>query len=205
MLYKEFVEGDRVEVVRAPSKYRNIKVGLVGTVTNVYGATSIRVHIEGHINVSSQYGEFYFESKHLKRIKSNNEGSFIMNGKFKIAEVQFIEGNNKDTKYLYACYDDTIVISDICVVKSAHHGFGIAQVVGFVESTEEDITREIVGKVSFDAYNKRVEDRKRAAELRAMMNARAKQLQDIALFQMLSEKDAEMASFLAEYQKLMEA
>ncbi len=207
MLYKEFVEGDRVEVVQAPSKYRNIKVGLVGTVTNVYGATSIRVHIEGHINVSSQYGDYYFESKHLKRIgqEPNNEGSFIMNGKFNIAEVQFIEGNNKDTKYLYACYDDTIVVGDICVVKSAHHGFGIAQVVGFVESTDQDITREIIGKVSFEAYNKRVEDRKRAAELKSMMNVRAKQLQDIALFQMLSEKDPDMANMMAEYQYLMEA
>lgn len=207
MSYNEFVAGDRVEVAQAPCKYRSITVGLVGTVTNVYSPSSIRVHIDGHVNVSSQYGDFYLEHRHLKRINNtpNNEGSFIMNGKYRTAEVQFIEGTNTNTKYLYACYDDEIITGDICVVKSAHHGFCIAKVVGFVESTDQDITREIVGKVSFEAYNKRVEDRKRAEELRQMMNARAKQLQDIALFQMLSEKDADMADMLAEYQKLMEA
>ena len=205
MSYNEFVVGDRVEIVRKPSKYKAIPVGVTGTVRSVYSPSSIRVHLDGYDNYTSKYGDYYFDTKELKYInnESNNEGrTTIMTGNYRVANVQFIEGNNTDCKYRYACYDPSIVEGDICVVKSAHHGLGIAKVAGFVDTTEE-LTREIVCKCDFSDYNKRVENRKRMAELKDMMNARAKQLQDIALFQMLSEKDSDMASMLAEYQKLM--
>lgn len=204
MSYNEFVVGDRVELVHVSPKYKRIPVGVTGTVRNVYNPSSIRVHLDAYTNITSKYGDYYFSHKELKRIntESNNEGSTIMTGSYRTAEVQFIEGNNADCKYIYACYDPSIVEGDICVVKSARHGLGIAKVAGFISTTEE-LTREIVCKCDFSDYNKRVENRKRMAELKDLMTARAKQLQDIALFQMLSEKDSDMASMLAEYQKLM--
>ncbi len=204
MSYNEFVEGDRVELVHTSSKYKRIPVGATGVVTNVYSISSIRVRLDGYTNITSKYGDYYFDHKHLKRIntESNNEGSIIMTGNYRAAEVQFIEGNNTESKYTYACYDLTIVEGDICVVKSAHHGLGIARVAGFITTTEE-LTREIVCKCDFSDYNKRVEDRKRMMELRDLMTARAKKLQDIALFQMLAKEDPEMASLLADYQRLM--
>lgn len=203
MDYTAFVVGDRVEILK--SKYSKVRPGAAGTITNVYSPGSIRVRIDGIENTVSKYGDFYFDHKHLKNIntESNNEGrTTIMTGNYRVANVQFIEGNNLELKYRYACYDPSIVEGDICVVKSAHHGLGIAKVAYFVDTTEE-LTREIVCKCDFSDYNKRVENRKRMAELKDLMNARAKQLQDIALFQMLSEKDSDMASMLAEYQKLM--
>lgn len=204
MSYNEFVDGDRVELVRKSSKYKRIPVGSTGIVMNVYSQSSIRVRLDEYTNITSKYGDYYFDHKELKRIntESNNEGSTIMTGNYRAAEVQFIEGNNTDCKYVYACYDPSIVEGDICVVKSAHHGLGIARVAGFICTTEE-LTREIVCTCDFSDYNKRVENRKRMAELKDLMTARAKQLQDIALFQMLSEKDSDMASMLAEYHKLM--
>lgn len=204
MSYNEFVVGDRVELVCKSSKYKRIPVGATGIVMNVYNPSSIRVRLDEYTNITSKYGDYYFDHKELKRIntESNNEGSTIMTGNYRAAEVQFIEGNNTDCKYVYACYDHSIIEGDICVVKSAHHGLGIARVAGFICTTEE-LTREIVCKCDFSDYNKRVENRKRMAELKDLMTARAKQLQDIALFQMLSEKDSEMFSMLAEYQMLM--
>lgn len=205
MSYNEFVVGDRVEIIRKPSKYKKLPVGATGIVTNVYCPTSIRVKVDGIENTTSKYGDFYLDAKDLKYInnESNNEGrTTIMTGNYRVANVQFIEGNNLELKYHYACYDPSIVEGDICVVKSAHHGLGIAKVAGFVSTTEE-LTREIVCKCDFSDYNKRVENRKRMAELRDLMTARARQLQDIALFQMLSEKDSDMAEMLTEYQKLM--
>lgn len=205
MSYNEFVVGDRVEIIRKPSKYKKLPVGATGIVTNVYCPTSIRVKVDGIENITSKYGDFYLDAKELKYInnESNNEGrTTIMTGNYRVANVQFIEGNNLELKYHYACYDPSIVEGDICVVKSAHHGLGIAKVAGFVNTTEE-LTREIVCKCDFSDYNKRVENRKRMAELKDLMTARAKQLQDIALFQMLSERDPEMASMLADYQRLM--
>lgn len=204
MSYNEFVVGDYVEIMRKPSKYKKLPVGATGIVTNVYNPASIRVRVDGFENHASQYGEFYLTAKELKRIdiESKTEGSIIMTGNYRVAEVQFIEGNNTDHKYVYACYNPEVVEGDICVVKTAHHGFGIVRVVGFISTTEE-LTREIIAPVDFSAYNKRVEDRKRMAELKDLMKARAKQLQDIALFQMLAEKDPEMACMLADYQRLM--
>lgn len=204
MSYNEFVVGDRVELVRVSSKYKRIPVGATGTVRNVYNPSSIRVQLDDYTNITSKYGDYYFETKHLKRInnESNNEGSIIMTGNYRAAEVQFIEGNNTDCKYIYACYDPSVVEGDICVVKSAHHGFGIAKVAGFISTTEE-LTREIVCKCDFSDYNKRVETRKRMMELKDLMTARATQLREITLFKALAREDSDMANMLAEFQELM--
>lgn len=205
MSYNEFVVGDRVEIIRKPSKYKKLPVGATGIVTNVYCPSSIRVKVDSIENTTSKYGDFYLDAKELKYInnESNNEGrTTIMTGNYRVAEVQFIDGSNTDKVYRYACYDPSITWGDICVVKTAHHGFGLAKVREFITTTEE-LTREIVCKCDFSDYNKRVENRKRMAELKDLMTARAKQLQDIALFQMLSEKDPEMAGMLADYQRLM--
>ena len=202
--YTSLVVGDRVELVRKSPKYKKLPVGTTGTVMYVYSPDSIRVHMDDLESKASQYGDFYLTDSQLKRInnESNNEGSTIMTGNYRVANVQFIEGNNLELKYHYACYDPSIVEGDICVVKSAHHGLGIAKVAGFITTTEE-LTREIVCKCDFSEYNKRVENRKRMAELKDLMTARAKKLQDIALFQMLAKEDDEMACMLGELMKLM--
>lgn len=192
----DFHVGDRVVVMYW--KYSSVPVGTEGTITNIYGC-NIRVTVDGIVNKASQYGDFYFETQHLENI---TEGSTtIMTGNYIVAEVKFLEGSNTNRKYHYACYDRSITEGDICVVKSAHHGLGIAEVVGFID-TNEEITREIVCKCDFSEYNKRVENRKRMGELKDLMTARAKKLQDIALFQMLAKEDSEMASMLADYRQL---
>lgn len=198
MSYTAFSIGDRVEVLNR-GNYKKIDVGDTGTIRNIY-SNSIRVAIDDKVNTASQYGQFYFEPKQLKLISEKE--TIIMTGNYRIAEVQFLEGSNTNTKYSYACYDPRIAEGDICVVKTAHHGFSIAKVTGFITSDEE-LTREIVCFADFTEYNKRVEARKRVAELKDMMNTRAKQLQDVALFKMLAKEDSDMASMMAEYEHLM--
>ena len=190
--------GDRV-VVTNRGNYKSISVGDMGTVRNIY-SNSIRVAIDDKVNPASQYGQFYFEPKQLDII--NEKETIIMTGNYRIAEVQFLEGTNANHKYSYACYDLSIVEGDICVVKTAHHGLSIAKVVGFIDSDEE-LTREIVCRADFTDYNKRVEARKRMAELKDLMNTRAKQLQDVALFKMLAKDDPDMAGMLKEYEQLV--
>lgn len=204
MNYNEFVVGDRVELVHKSPKYKKLPVGATGTVKYVYSPLSIRVNVDGIENKSSQYGDFYLAANQLKRIndESNNEGSIIMIGNYRVAEVQFIEGHNTDRVYLYACYDPSIVDGDICVVKTAHHGMSIARVVDFICTTEE-LTREIICKCDFSEYNKRVETRKRMMELKDLMTVRAAQLRDIALFKALAREDSDMANMFAEFEQLM--
>jgi hypothetical protein len=52
------------------------------------------------------------------------------------------------------------------------------------------------------AFDYRVSVRKQAAELKAKMQERAKQLQDIALYQMLAKEDSEMMELLGQFQSL---
>lgn len=197
MSYKAFSIGDRIVVLNR-GNYKKVCVGDTGTVRNIY-SNSIRVAIDDKVNTASQYGQFYFEANQLDII--NEKETIIMTGNYTIAEVQFLEGSNSNHKYSYACYDPTIAVGDICVVKTAHHGLSIAKVTGFIDSDEE-LTREIVCRADFTEYNKRVEARKRMAELKDLMNIRAKQLQDVALFKMLAKEDADMAAMINEYEKL---
>ena len=125
-----------------------------------------------------------------------------MEGNYRITQINFLEGNNTSTKYPYACYDNSIEAGDICVVMSEHHGLGIAKVAEIGPKTDEKITREIVCKCDFGAYNVRVTNRKRKAELMKQMHARAAEMQQIALFQMLADKDQSMQDLLNEYQQL---
>ena len=209
MSYVQFSCGDRVEVTRAVPKYKAVKPGMKGTVQQVY-AGNIRVGLDGLCNCASTYGAYYFDAKDLKLIEEdnnelNNEGrTTIMIGNYRIAKVQYIDGdNNLGLKYRYACYDAEIQVGDVCVVKSKNHGFGIAKVVEFVEDDGNELVREIVTKVDFSAYEQRVQDRKTLQRLHGDMEARAKHLQGIAMFKMLAENDPEMASMLAEYERLL--
>lgn len=198
-----FAIGDRVKVLEA--KYHEVHVGAKGTVKKTYGG-NISVDIDHKYNHNSQYGYYYYNATQLELL---NEGSNNMNttnqsamtGNFRVAEMQFIEGRNTDAKYLYACYDASIEVDDICVVKTLNHGFGIAKVVGFVES-DKKVYREIICAADFSCYNKRVADRKRMSELLDLMQSRAADIQQLGLFKLLAKEDAGMQSLLNEFEQL---
>lgn len=200
----KFEIGDRVKV--AYHKYNAVPVGAKGTVKKIYG-NNISVEIDNMHNNSSQYGYFYFEDDLLEPLNEGSNNNMnttkqsAMTGNFRVAEVQFLEGRNTDTKYKYACYDAGIVVDDICVVKSASHGFGVAKVVSFTE-TSEKIYREIVCRADFSAYGKRVANRKRMNELLDMMQSRAADIQQLGLFKLLAKEDASMQSLLNEFEQL---
>lgn len=199
----DFAIGDRVKVL--DDKYRTVPVGAVGTVKKTYG-NNISVDIDGKYNTSSQYGYYYYEANQLELLNEgsnnmNNTNQSAMTGNFRVAEVQFLDGHNTNTKYKYACYDAGIVVDDICVVKTLNHGFSIAKVVGFVE-TNEKVYREIICRADFSAYDKRVANRKRMNELLDMMQSRAADIQQLGLFKLLAKEDAGMQSLLNEFEQL---
>lgn len=193
------------DVVVKHTKYKEVPIGAVGKVFRYYNR-QVCVCFAQIQNPRSSYNCFYFEQRDLDHYKTRNEKeSKIMEGNYRIAQINFLEGNNTSTKYPYACYDHTIEIGDICVVMSEHHGFGIAKVVEIGPKTDEKITREIVCKCDFSEYNIRVANRKRRAELLKLMHTRAAELQEIALFQMLAKEDSNMKDILSEYQQLERA
>lgn len=192
----ELSAGDRVEVIS--DNYKGCTAGLTGTVRSNYEG-SIAVNLDGMTNTRSSYGCFYYKNNQLKKLG----GDIIMEGNYIIAHVKFLEGSNTNSIYHYALYEGTeATIGDICVVKSAHHGFGLARIVDIKPKSNEAITREVVCKADFSAYEERVACRKRKAELMAEMKKRAAAAQEILIYKNLAASDPAMAELLSEYEKL---
>lgn len=201
MSYK-FDIGEHVAV--RSNKYKEVPTGTIGVVFRYY-KTQVCVQFLDISNPRSMYDCFYFKQSelvHYKETKHQVKESNIMEGNYRIAQVRFLEGNNTDKTYPYACYDLSMTAGDICVVKSAHHGLGIAQIVEIGQKTDQEITREIICKCDFSDYNKREAVRKRKAELVRLMHSRADELREIALFKALAANDQDMATMLKEYSEL---
>lgn len=190
-------KGDRVEVIS--DNYLGRTVGLVGTVRSNY-VDSIAVNIDDITNTRSSCGCFYYKNNQLKKLG----GDIIMEGSYTIAHVKFLAGSN--SIYHYALYEGTeATIGDICIGKSAHHGFGLVRIVDIQPKSNEVITREIVCKADFSAYEERVACRKhkRKAELVSEMKKRAAPVQEILIYKNLAASDPVMAELLSEYEKLV--
>lgn len=198
-----FEVGSRVKVVKQKA-YKSVDlIGECGTVRDVHGS-NIRVKLDNMRNPNSSYGAFYFAPSELEIIDTLTEVKNMQNNVtnyLNIAKIQFIDDKYTNTKtYEYANFDPDLNVGDVCVVKSAHHGLGIAKVIEIVDTKDVVTQREIIAKVNVDAYKERLANRAKAAELKTKMQERVKQLQDIALYKMMAENDATMSELLKEYQ-----
>ena len=206
-MYKStFGVGARVKVVNQ-RKYPNEKLlGLVGTVRSDSG-TNIAVILDGITNTRSSYGCFYFKPNELIAVDDCNNG--IMEEKhmaavtnyLNIARVKYINAC-KDSVFQFANFESDLRVDDLCVVRSENDALLVAKVVEIVDSQDIEMYREVVAKVYTESYETRIQCRARAAELKSKMEARAKQLQDIALYKMLAANDPDMANLLNEYQAI---
>lgn len=202
-----FKAGTRVRLVRQ-RKYPEYKlVDLIGRV-RTDSSTNVPVIFDDVTNTRSLYGCFYFKAADLVEVDDNNDIMEETNmhnctNYLNIAKIQFVNETPSSTKtYEYANYEYDLGVGDLCVVKTAHHGLALARVHEIVDRNDLETPREIVAKVYTGDYDTRVEIRSKATELKAQMQARAKQLQDIALYQMLAKDDPEMAQMLSDYQGL---
>lgn len=205
----DFPIGTRVEII-AHHKYLTYRlVGKTGIVRSNYGS-EIRVEVDGMRNHYSGSGHFYFKPKELSKVVieketneyvKENETMPNITNYFNAVRIQFI-GDTMPCKYIYANFEDCLKEGDLCVVMPAHHGLALATVTEVINDNSFDTPREVVAKVDTDFYNIRVKAREKAAELKAMMEKRAKQLQDIALYEMLAKDDSAMMDLLNEYQNL---
>ena len=198
--------GMHVKVVRQ-HKYANINlIGKIGTVKQLY-TTEATVHIDGLRNQYSATGYFYLKASDIEIInvyntvmEENNNMPNVTNY-LNAVKIQYVD-NIGPSGFIYANYDPDVKVGDLCVIKSGHHGLGLARIVEVIDQNNFETCREVVAKVNTESYDERVKNRAKAAELKAKMDERAKQLQDIALYQMLAEKDPAMQDLLAEYNGL---
>lgn len=201
--------GQRVTVWNT-KRYGGKCNGQVGVVRAVWDKSNgVAVDIDFQVNPGSLYGYYYFGLTDLEIIDENNKTAEAeekgeknmqkLTNYLNIATINFLDDPVGLKTIDCANYDASLKEGDLCVVKTARHGLGLAQVVEIAEGTRDDLVREIVTRVDTSAFDARVEQREKAAELKAKMQERAKQLQDVALFQTLAKDDPEMAQMLQAY------
>ena len=203
--------GARVKVIRQ-RKYPSEKLlDLIGTVRTDY-SNQVSVVFDTITNTRSAYGAFYFKpvdlvevdefDNEIKEEKNMSRMSKITNY-LNTAMVELSDNRGKNGTFKFANFEADLQEDDICVVMTEFEVLRVGRVVEIIPHDElTEHFREVVAKVYTDAYDTRVELRAKAAELKAKMEARAKQLQDIALYQMLAKDDPDMADLLNEYQGL---
>lgn len=187
--------------IRPHANYKGKYTNEQGIVLRAY-KEMVGVKLDNHTNKSSTYGVFWFKPTEVDIIESEE---IIMCENYSVVAVQFLDGSNTDKKYMYALYDDTIVEGDLVVVKTGHHGLAVAKVVAFEGNKPGTVCcgREIICKVDMTAYEARKQKAQMMTDLKNRMDVKVQQLQQTALYELLSEKDPELATMLAEYKSLL--
>lgn len=205
--------GTRVRITRKCRKYLRFDlIGKVGIIRSNYGA-NLAIEFDDVKNPKSGYGYFYFNKSLITPVEDNmEENNMAINttnttnttnitGYVQAIRVKFID-DSSPCGCVYASFEPELKVGDLVVVKPAHLKIALARVDEILEGTDYETAREVVSKVATEAYNERVKVRTQVAELKAKMQERARQLQDIALYQMLAKDDPAMQALLDEYQAL---
>lgn len=116
--------------------------------------------------------------------------------------AEMLEGNHKS--YEFACFGE-FAKGDTVLVKSGHHGYGVAVITGFRDKLPNDdqhIIREVLCLVDVRTHKTRLEMRRKAAELKEQMEQRAAELQDVMLYETLAASDTKMMELLTQFKSL---
>lgn len=192
--------GVRVQI-KSRSHYHGRFAGELGEIVRIYEG-NVAVRIDGISNIRSKYGVFWFSEKEIEIIESEE---ISMNGDYVTAKVAFLNGTNTNKTYNYALYDSDIRPEDLVVVQTGHHGLAVARVVSTDGEPNGPVShgREIVCKVDTTAFEERKARAAQLVELKARMDQKVQQLQKAAVYEMLAEKDPELAAMLQAYKDLV--
>lgn len=203
----EIFEELQIVTIRPYSNYRGKYAGYQGTIKRITGKSSIGVEFAGMPNKNSSYGLFWFKESDLeyvknKNIKNESEEIKMLNG-YKTVLIKFLDGTNTDKRYAYAAYNE-VNENDYVVVKTGHHGWGIAQVSEILnEDYAVECGREIIAKFDPSSYFERIEKIKRLSEIKKSMDAKVKELQHLAIYEALAKDSPEMKELLDEFKSLI--
>ena len=184
-------------------KYENRYEGKTAIIEKVScGNSSVGVRIDNHYNVKSSTGLFWFDANEVEKIEKGDK--FMMFEDFTVVGVKFLDGSNTDKEYFYALYE-YVEVGDLVVVNTGHHGIALARVSSIGKGNKDDVKhgREVISRVDETNHKLRVERRTEIARLKSEMDKRVKELQDIAIYEMLAEKDPSLADMLGTFKSLL--
>ena len=186
--------------------------GNIGKVTDCYDyCEQVYVYFENW-NDTGESKTLYFCCKNVEKydpekhsnIKKAKDTKMEVKGNYRVALVNFIRGTNTTKNYAFALFDDSINEDDFVLVDS-ENGFSVCKVKEIIPKCEYNgttVTKEIVCKVDFSAYEDRKEARKFKASLKKQMDKMVAENQELILYQAIAEKNPEMAQMLEDYKKL---
>lgn len=129
-----------------------------------------------------------------------------LTGDFRIATVKFISGYNKNKEYGFALYDYfTIKVNDY-VLCDTQYGYNVAKVVDVMSQEEygKSVTKEIICKCDFTAYETRKDIRNKVKMVKKKLDKAVKENQDMTLYKAVAKDNSEVANLLSEYEKLLD-
>lgn len=126
-------------------------------------------------------------------------------GTYEVAMVKMLQGVNTTKEYAFALYDEKVNVDDL-VLCDTQYGYAVARVVHIIPPENYEgvnITKEVICKVDFNDFEKRKEAKCRVKKLKSLMDKKIKELLDIALIELMAEKNTELKTMLDEYKGLM--
>ena len=195
-----FKIGDRVQVVREGLQ----TYGFTGKVHGVsYWGDIVEVYLD-KLNKIYNYNSksLMFENEQNNITKGDNN---MLIGNYNVAMVKFLQGTNTAKGYAFALFDDDVKVND-CVLCDTANGYGVAKIIEIIPKSEYEgtkVTKEIICKVDFANYENRKENRTKALKLKSEMDKKIKEMQELAVFEMMAEKNPELKEMLEVYKGLM--
>ena len=129
-----------------------------------------------------------------------------LTGDFRIATVKFISGYNKNKEYGFALYDYFTIKVNEYVLCDTQYGYNVAKVVDVMSQEEygKSVTKEIICKCDFTAYETRKDIRNKVKMVKKKLDKAVKENQNMTLYKAIAKDNSEVANLLSEYEKLLD-
>lgn len=197
----KFQKGDRVQVISYCQSHE--KIGTVVKCWRNECNNNNYVEVKLDNGTTHNYNELslIFVNKQNNIIKGDNE---MITGNYRIAMVKFVQGTNTVKGYAFALFDNDIKVDDTVLCDTVN-GYNVATVIDIVAKDEYDgdVTKEIVCSVDFTNFEQRKKNREEAKKLKSEMDKKMKEMQELALYEVMAEKSPELKEMLEAYKGLV--
>ena len=201
----DFKIGDRVIIVSDQSKNKG-KIGTVVKTNLSYHNNKIGILLDDYEHRENTKYDVTLTQTSIRLINCNEtEKMEVRNMKLtgydKVAVIE-IGGND----YHYALYDWDVEAGNKVLVTGNSNILKVKEVITKDEAKERypnDITAEVMCKVDLSLYETRVENRKKAEELRKKMDQKIAEMDEMNKYVVYAEKNPELAKMLEEYRELV--
>lgn len=136
---------------------------------------------------------------------AEGEKNMALGGKYRIARVKHVDGYDNNKEYFFALFDKDVNVGDY-VLCDTQNGYKVANVLGIEEVNDDSksITREIICKVDFSAFNHRKEVRTQRTALKKKLDKAVNEKKEIAFYEAVAKGDEEISALLDQYKALLE-